>query len=140
MKNFYIKNRIKNQNVASSGVVAVAPLGERAAAAGELAHRCSHRERVAAVAELAQRRVITFLLGARRRQGALPLPAPPPTLRKGDCDEERDEGGRGGNETEKKNGEEGLDEDGWTGEDNDVVVDPTHMNRLCAFTDPERWN
>ena len=70
MKNFYIKNRIKNQNVASSGVVAVAPLEERAAAAGELAHRCSPREHVAAVAELAQRRVITFLLGSASPLGS----------------------------------------------------------------------
>ena len=124
MKNFYIKNRIKNQNVASSGVVAVAPLGSASPPSRSLLKEGSSPSS----------------WGARRRQGALPLPAPPPTLRKGDCDEERDEGGRGGNETEKKNGEEGLDEDGWTGEDNDVVVDPTHMNRLCAFTDPERWN
>ena len=69
MKNFYIKNRIKNQNVASSGVVAVAPLGE-------LAHRCSPREHVAAVAELAQRRVITFLLGSASPPGSSPAACP----------------------------------------------------------------
>lgn len=66
------------------------------------------------------------------------LTAPAVVGGKGDRDEERDDRGRGKvtEKKERRRSRSALDESSRTREDNDAVLGPAHVNRLCASTDP----